>query len=89
MKEPTNRQVWSARSAFALVLILSALGILAAFSAFGSPASAASQEYEYGKKVTICHHTGSQRNPTVTISVSENAVPAHQAHGDTLGPCPS
>lgn len=42
-------------------------------------------------KVTICHRTG----PTfgygpdaVTIEVSERAVPAHQAHGDTLGPCP-
>jgi hypothetical protein len=31
-------------------------------------------------KVTICHE-GSN------ISVSENAVPAHLAHGDTVGAC--
>jgi hypothetical protein len=31
-------------------------------------------------KVTICHNGN-------TLSVSENAVPAHLAHGDTLGPC--
>lgn len=44
-----------------------------------------------GPKVTICHKTG----PTfgygpdaVTITVGERAVPAHLAHGDTLGPCP-
>jgi hypothetical protein len=37
----------------------------------------------------ICHHTGSTNNPTVTIVVSSNAVPAHLQHGDTLGPCPS
>ena len=44
-----------------------------------------------GPKVTICHRTG----PTfgygpdgVTITVSERAVLSHQAHGDTLGPCP-
>lgn len=33
-------------------------------------------------RVAICHRTGSQRNPWVQIEVSENALPAHQAHGD-------
>jgi ABC-type sugar transport system substrate-binding protein len=50
------------------------------------PTDPAAQQYD--KKETICHHTGSQRNPTVTIVVSGNAVPAHLAHGDTLGACP-
>ena len=39
-------------------------------------------------KVTICHHTHSQKNPFVTIIVSERALPAHLGHGDTVGPCP-
>ncbi len=34
------------------------------------------------KKVTVCH------NGKRSISVSANAVPAHLAHGDTLGACP-
>jgi len=34
-------------------------------------------------KVTLCH------KGKVTITVSANAVPAHLAHGDTLGPCES
>jgi len=38
-------------------------------------------------KVTLCHKTGSETNPEVTISVSPNAVPAHIAHGDELGAC--
>ena len=42
----------------------------------------------YGGKVTICHHTGSKKNPYHTITVSSNAVPAHLRHGDTMGPCP-
>jgi hypothetical protein len=39
-------------------------------------------------KVTICHHTHSQKNPFATITVSERALPAHLGHGDTIGPCP-
>ena len=39
---------------------------------------------EKPKKITICHATGSESNPFVVITVSENAWPAHQAHGDTM-----
>jgi len=39
------------------------------------------------KKVTICHiPPGNEDNPQ-SISVSENAVPAHLDHGDSLGAC--
>ena len=46
------------------------------------------------KKVTICHATGSETNPFVEITISENAVDAHfsdkhQRGEDTFGPCPS
>ena len=47
---------------------------------------------QYGGKTTICHRTGSETNPWVLITVSDNALKAHKDHGDTLagpgGTCP-
>jgi len=37
--------------------------------------------------VTICHHTGSKKNPVVTITVGAAAVDVHLDHGDELGAC--
>jgi hypothetical protein len=42
---------------------------------------------QYVGKVTICHHTGSPNHPFVTITINRNALKAHLAHGDTIGPC--
>jgi hypothetical protein len=54
----------------------------------GSNISAAAAAQYPPSKVTICHHTHSQKNPFVTIIVSERALPAHLGHGDTVGTCP-
>ena len=77
---------WRFASALAVASISAT--VLVAVAAPNSK-DAAAQQFQYDQKETICHHTGSTRNPTVTIRVSGNAVPAHLAHGDTLGPCPS
>jgi hypothetical protein len=41
--------------------------------------------YGYGGKVIICHHAGKHKQ--FEIVVSQSAVAAHLAHGDTLGIC--
>jgi hypothetical protein len=41
------------------------------------------------QKVQICHHTGSQTNPYVTLCVDQNAVAELISHGDCIGSCSS
>jgi hypothetical protein len=65
---------------------LAATGYAARLVAFAHTTPQAAQYPP--SKVTICHHTHSQKNPFVTITVSVHALPAHLGHGDTVGPCP-
>lgn len=40
------------------------------------------------KRIEICHYPPGNRDNPQTISISENAWPAHEKHGDTKGACP-
>jgi hypothetical protein len=61
------------------------LGGISSLTSTLTPSSAAYQDGPYGK-VTICHRADDSQ--TVTITVSQAALPAHLRHGDTIGPCP-
>jgi hypothetical protein len=64
-----------------------AFAALTSVGAAVSPSGTPAATDQYPKKVTICHHTHSKKNPFVTIRVSRNALKAHFRHGDTIGPC--
>ena len=74
----TRRAAAAAALATSLLVAFAALGGVSA----GQSAISADQ-YQYGKKVTICH------KGKKTISIAKAAWPAHQRHGDTLGTCAS
>jgi len=78
-----------ARLAAGFVVVASSLAISAMIVGVGfAGGSISAAQYQYGK-VTICHHTHSKTHPTVTITISQHAWPAHQRHGDTMGACPA
>ena len=75
-----------------LVGVVVALGALVTFAVFGGTGLAGSTakptkaqyapgQYQNANKVTLCHKA------KVTIRVSVNALPAHDAHGDVVGTC--
>jgi len=75
-RRPTNRRAIAAAVAIASVVAFASLG------GIGLAKSAiALAQYQYGKKVTICHKGKN------TLTISLKAWPAHQRHGDTLGRC--
>jgi hypothetical protein len=53
----------------------------------GAAGASADEAERKQPKVTICHLTASASNPSETIDVAEASLPAHVAHGDTLGEC--
>lgn len=73
------------KSIYRLLALAMGLALMALSAvAISSAASAAPAE-----KVTICHATGSETNPYVTITVSENALKGHDKHGDDIIPAPA
>ena len=66
-------------------------GTTSGTTATGTTATGTTSTTE-GKKVTLCHKTGSKSHPWVKIRVSKNAVKAHMRHGDMAlganGDCP-
>lgn len=74
------------RLAVAAVVTGALLVPLAVFTGAGFATTSSAAQYQY--KITICHHTHSTKHPSVTISVSVNAWPAHKKHHDTMGACP-
>jgi hypothetical protein len=85
-----DNQRYSRRARFGLGLAIATVSLITmavlAGVGFAGGSTSASQ-YQYGKKVTICHRTHSQKHPWVTITINRHAWSAHERHGDTLGAC--
>lgn len=73
------------RSGRVVAVVAVAATSLVAFASLGGVGLAQSAvglaQYQYGKKVTICH------KGKHTIRISVRAWPAHKRHGDTEGAC--
>ena len=85
---------WKTSGRARLIVAAAAVGVFASLAGVGYGAglvhfahSSATDAQYPPSKVTICHHTHSQKNPFVTITVSVHALPAHLRHGDTVGAC--
>jgi hypothetical protein len=83
---PVSRR---ARTGVGLAFVALAMVVTSVLAGLGFASSAPSAaQYQYGKKIAICHYTGSKKHPWVTLHVNLHSWPGHLQHGDSLGPCP-
>jgi len=68
-------------SAAAVVYVFVLLGGIGVLGSDNSLSNSSSAQYQYGRKVTLCHNGN-------TILVDQSSVSMHLAHGDTIGACP-
>lgn len=88
MRERVSRKRLAGTAIVALgaVVVFAAIGGTGLAGGLAKPGKAqyAPGQYQYSaKKVTVCH------KGKVTIRISVNALPAHRAHGDSMGLCPA
>ncbi len=88
MRARVSRRRLGATAIVALgaMLVFAAIGGTGLAGGLAKPGKAqyAPGQYQSSeKKVTVCH------KGKVTIRISVNALPAHKAHGDSMGLCPA
>jgi hypothetical protein len=83
--ETPRRRRRSRRRAAATMLVTFGLALLVSVGLTASAGAAAAE------RITICHATGSEKNPFVTITVSVNSVQheGHKAHAGDIIPAPA
>ena len=74
-----------------ILATVGAAGLMLAGATMATASAVTADHGQQNEKVTICHATGSETNPYVEITVSENALPAHLRHQDgrDLVPAPA
>lgn len=80
-------QILICESPFEVLVNDNTYGPLAVRLAIGSLGWSSNKQLNEQGWITICHIPPGNPNNPITITVSINSWPAHQAHGDNQGPC--
>jgi hypothetical protein len=70
------------------MMLLASMVAIATLMMAAAPALAQSEGDRSGGKITICHRTGSETNPYVTITVDRNGLNGHGGHEGDIIPAP-